>query len=96
MAADRRGKLCSGCIFSIDTNGSKYTDIFDFNGTNGATPQGGSLILSRNILSGMTEFGGVNNDGCIFSVDTNGSGYKKLLDFTTTLIIRKVDIPEAH
>lgn len=66
------GANYSGCIFSIDTDGSRYIDIFDFNSTKGNTPQGGSLILSGNILYGMTEFGGTNNDGCIFSVDTNG------------------------
>lgn len=73
-----------GCIFSIDTNGNGYKDIFDFNGgTNGGSPTG-SLTVSVNKLYGMTEYGGINDSGCIFSIDTNGSNYKKLLDFNGT------------
>jgi hypothetical protein len=30
----------------------------------------------------MTHTGGIYDSGCIFSVNTNGSGYKDLFDFT--------------
>ncbi len=30
----------------------------------------------------MTYSGGANDSGCIFSIDTNGNGYKKLVDFS--------------
>lgn len=69
-----------GLIFSIDTNGNMYKDLFDFNGANGANPTG-SLMLSGNILYGMTSNGGIHDSGCIFKMDTNGSGYKDIYDF---------------
>lgn len=74
----------NGCVFSIDTNGSHYKDILDFNGSNGKYPYYGKLVFSGGILYGMTGAGGANNDGCIFSVDTNGSHYKDLHDFNGT------------
>ena len=45
------GANISGCIFSIDTNGNGYTDIFDFNGSNGIS-SGGDLIIIGGKLFG--------------------------------------------
>lgn len=73
-----------GCVFSVDTNGSDYKDILDFAGSNGKYPYFGKLVCSGEVLYGMTGSGGSNNDGCIFSVDTNGSHYKDLHDFNGT------------
>ena len=71
----------SGCIFSIDTNGGQFVDRFDFNGTNGATPNGAlTLSASGKTLFGMTFSGGTHDSGCVFSIDTNGSSYKILLN----------------
>jgi len=70
-----------GNIFSIDTNGNGYRDLFDFSGSNGANPNG-SLIILRNKLFGMAGNGGANSHGNIFSIDTNGNAFKDLLDFS--------------
>ena len=72
-----------GNIFSIDTNGSGYKNLYTFIGSNGKDPSG-SLIISGNTLFGMTPGGGVNNYGLIFSIHTDGSGYKDLFDFNNT------------
>jgi uncharacterized repeat protein (TIGR03803 family) len=72
-----------GVVFSIDTNGgNSYKVLLDFDYTNGGQPQG-SLTLSGNksVLYGMTFDGGLNTDGLIFLLDTNGSGYKDLFNF---------------
>lgn len=69
-----------GNIFSVDTNGNGYKDLFDFDGTNGQYPYG-SLTLSGNTLYGMTGEGGLNDSGVVFSIGTNGNGYKDLFDF---------------
>jgi uncharacterized repeat protein (TIGR03803 family) len=79
--ADTGGANNMGCIFSLDTTGANYKDIFDFNGTNGQYPQGGALKLSGTQLFGMVYGGGANDSGCIFSIDTNGTAYKVLLNF---------------
>ena len=75
------GADSDGVIFSIDTNGHEYKDLFDFNGLNGNAPVG-DLTISGRKLYGMTPFGGLpHSAGNIFSIDTNGDGYKDLIDF---------------
>ncbi len=63
---------------------AQYTNLLTFSGTNnGATPWG-TLVLSGNVLYGMTFEGGTVNDGVVFSIHTDGTGYKMLIDFTGT------------
>src|SRR6185312_16966326 len=71
----------SGCVFSIDTDGTGYTDLHDFAGPDGLGPIG-SLLLSGSILYGMTAEGGVHDSGTIFSIRTDGTGFKKLFDYS--------------
>ncbi|HXB13428.1 MAG TPA: choice-of-anchor tandem repeat GloVer-containing protein [Bacteroidia bacterium] len=59
-----------GCVFSIDTSGSKFTDLFDFDGSNGKYPVS-TLVLFRGSLYGMTSIGGLYGDGVIFKLHTN-------------------------
>ena len=73
-----------GVVFTIDSNGTGYVNLMNFNGTNGQNPYLCSLRLSGNNLFGMTQFGGANGDGVVFTIDTNGTGYKDLLDFNNT------------
>jgi uncharacterized repeat protein (TIGR03803 family) len=77
------GTYSAGCIFSIDTDGSDFRDLYDFNGTDGASPLG-SLTLSGNKFYGLTWQGGSRGDGCVFSIDTDGNGYKDLFNFNGT------------
>ncbi len=67
-------------------NGMKaqYSVLHNFNGTNGSTPDFNSLIISGKVLYGMTYMGGASNFGCIFSIDSNGNGFKDLMDFNLT------------
>ena len=72
-----------GFIFSLDSNGSGFRHILNFTGPNGAGPLGDlTLSSSGRVLYGMTGAGGAFNNGCIFSIDTAGNSYKKILDFT--------------
>ncbi|HTB31680.1 MAG TPA: T9SS type A sorting domain-containing protein [Bacteroidia bacterium] len=71
-----------GIVFSVDTDGTNFKDLLDFNDTNGQIPYG-DLILIRNKLYGMTLQGGASLIyGLIFSINTDGTGYKDMLDFT--------------
>lgn len=70
-----------GCVFSINTNGSSYRDLFDFKRPDGWSPYG-SLALSAGVLYGMTYIGGVSHLGNIFSIDTNGNNEAILYSFT--------------
>jgi len=72
-----------GCVFSVDTSGLVYKDLYNFTGSDGNRPYG-SLLFSNNVLYGTTFQGGANNDGVIFSINPDGSGYKDLFDFNGT------------
>ena len=73
-----------GTIFKIKTDGSGFVKLYDFNASVrfGA---GSSLIQATNgKIYGMTPFGGANSSGAIFSLNTDGSNFTKLLDFSST------------
>ena len=78
------GSNYDGTVFSIRTNGSGYQLLYSFgaSGTDGESPQG-SLTLSSDgsTLYGMTNSGGGNGDGTIFSIGANGLGYQILYSF---------------
>jgi uncharacterized repeat protein (TIGR03803 family) len=78
------GKNGAGNVFSIDTGGTKYHDIWDLAvagvDTNGAGATG-SLIMHKGSLYGLTYKGAKYNNGNIFKVDTNGTKFKDLSDF---------------
>lgn len=62
---------------------AQYSNLLDFNDFNGIYPVG-DLILSDSILYGMTPYGGANDFGCVFSIDTSGKRYTDLHDFNDT------------
>ena len=74
------GAYAQGNIFSVDTDGSNYKDLLDFNGSNGSSPQG-AVARSGKHLYGMTLAGGAYTYGVIFSIDTDGNNYKDMHDF---------------
>ncbi|HTA81303.1 MAG TPA: choice-of-anchor tandem repeat GloVer-containing protein [Bacteroidia bacterium] len=78
------GKYSNGIIYSIDTNGSGYTIIHNFNDTDGAGPFYSTLTLSGNTLFGTASIGGTGGDGVIYCIQTNGNGYKVLFNFNGT------------
>jgi len=71
-------------LLAISFNANaQLTDILTFNGANGKQPDG-SLIRSGYKFYGMASIGGAYDEGCVFSMDTNGSGYKDIYDFDGT------------
>ena len=78
------GSYGTGNIFRINTNGTGFQNLFSFNRTDGANPLG-NLTLSGSTLYGMTGgAGGDNNDGTVFKINTNGTGFQTILSFTGT------------
>ncbi len=69
-----------GCIFSVDTAGGNYKDLFDFSAANGVVPWGNLLLIGNN-LYGITSGGGTSGLGVIFRIDTSGENYKVLFNF---------------
>jgi uncharacterized repeat protein (TIGR03803 family) len=79
-----------GTVFSLGTNGANFTVLKSFTaidpstGTNtdGASPRA-ALLLTGSALYGTTQMGGVNGNGAIFRVGTNGSNFTNIYSFTS-------------
>jgi len=78
------GTAGDGTIFAVNTDGSGFTNIYNFQGApfDGQNPQA-KLLLSGQRLYGTCFFGGPNGNGSIFAIDTNGSNYMVLHFFST-------------
>ena len=70
-----------GVIFSYNITTNTYTDLLDFNGTNGASPQRSLKQGNTGKLFGTTNKGGIYGYGVAFSYDIPTSTYTKLVDF---------------
>lgn len=71
-----------GTIFKILPNGTGFAKLLDFTGgTNGGVPYG-DVISDGTFLYGLTFRGATNDNGSIFKIMPDGSGYVKILDFT--------------
>jgi uncharacterized repeat protein (TIGR03803 family) len=66
-----------GTIFEIAANGAPLTPLYQFVGLNdGRVPQANLMLASDGFLYGTTSSGGTSNNGVIFKVSPNGSGYQ--------------------
>jgi uncharacterized repeat protein (TIGR03803 family) len=80
------GAIGGGTVFKIKTDGTGFVDLLDFGGagiTNGGDAYG-SLYSDGTYLYGMTYAGGAHNDGLLFKIKPDGTGYTDLLDFAGT------------
>lgn len=76
------GSLTNGTVFAMSTNGTGFTTLHTFtNATDGGWPLAG-LILLDNALYGTTSIGGSSSQGTVFKVNTNGTGFSNLHNFT--------------
>jgi len=87
----------NGTVFSISTSGNNFTVLHTFSPTivstapafeavtnaDGANPYG-DLILSGGTLYGTACNGGVFGQGTVFALNTNGSGFTTLYNFSGT------------
>ena len=79
--------LGNGTVFAININGSGYTNLYLFGSTNNdGFGSDNGLFLSGNTLYGTTYGGGVNGNGTVFSLHTNGSNYVILHNFSPTVL----------
>jgi len=75
------GNSADGTIFSIQTDGSGFTNLHEFSGaTDGAFIPGG-LVLRGESLYGTAGYGGSAGNGTVFALATNGAGFTILHDF---------------
>jgi uncharacterized repeat protein (TIGR03803 family) len=71
-----------GTVFQINTNGTGFAILYGFGLTvaDGYTPYG-PLTLSNSTLYGTTQYGGSNNLGTVFQINTDGTSYQVLYNF---------------
>jgi uncharacterized repeat protein (TIGR03803 family) len=77
-----------GTVFQIMPDGSDYVVDHFFSGakTDGSDPRTNAMTLVGTVLYGTTLTGGKNNNGTIFSINDDGTGYPSapLYDFAKT------------
>lgn len=78
------GSKSYGTIFKILPDGSGYSKLLEFDyTTNGGYPYS-SLVSDGTFLYGMTTLDGVSDNGTIFKIKLDGTGYTKLLTLNAT------------
>ncbi|HXB59983.1 MAG TPA: choice-of-anchor tandem repeat GloVer-containing protein [Candidatus Acidoferrales bacterium] len=73
----------SGTLFAINTDGTSFTNIYNFgsSGDDGVDPMS-ALIISGNKLYGTTISGGANGWGAVYAINTDGTCYTNLYSFS--------------
>lgn len=76
------GPQGKGTIFSLNADGSGFTNLHGFTGGHDGANPFASMILSSNVLYGTALFGGDNGDGDVFRINTDGSSFTNIHSFT--------------
>jgi len=83
--AQNGGDSGRGTVFAVNTDGTGFTTLHSFYSPSiyrdGNTPLAG-LVVSGTTLYGATASGGIFGSGTVFAVNTNGSGFTNLYNFT--------------
>ena len=74
-----------GTVFQVNTDGTGYTVLKHFPGFQGdGTEPSADLTLSDGALWGSTGSGGSSNSGTVFRMNTDGTGYGVLKEFSNS------------
>jgi uncharacterized repeat protein (TIGR03803 family) len=80
--ANQGGSHSVGSVFAINTDGTGFTNLHSFaSSSDGANPYAG-LILSGSTLYGTAEQGGSHSAGTVFAINTDGTSFTNLYNFT--------------
>jgi len=79
-SATEGGANGRGTVFSVNTDGTGFANLHNFNLTDGTFPYG-DLVLSGSVLYGMANGGGAYTNGDIFKINTDGTGFTVLHNF---------------
>jgi uncharacterized repeat protein (TIGR03803 family) len=79
-----------GTVFAVNTDGTGFTNLYNFTAFHVPYPYtnsdgfgpGSELVLSGKTLYGTASQGGVFGQGTIFAINTDGSGFTNLYNFT--------------
>jgi uncharacterized repeat protein (TIGR03803 family) len=76
--ASAGGSSGAGTVFRINTDGSCFTNLHDFDGSDGASPEGGLVVLSNTLYGATPDSMGAA--GTVFAINTDGSDFRTLFD----------------
>ncbi len=80
--ASSGGSSGNGTVFRVNTDGTGFTNLHSFTGSDGAMPSAG-LVLSGTTLYGTAESGGnFGGLGTVFRLNTDGTGFTNLYRFS--------------
>ncbi len=71
-----------GSVFRLAADGSGYSLLHSFTGSDGYAPYAGLLQGADGALYGTTVYGGSNNSGTVFRLAADGSNFSLLHSFT--------------
>jgi len=85
------GSAGNGTVFAINSGGGGFINLYTFSAAGGTPPfwlnsdganPYASLILAANTLYGTAAYGGTFGGGTVFSLQSDGTGFKTLYSFT--------------
>jgi uncharacterized repeat protein (TIGR03803 family) len=78
------GGTSAGEIFKLKNDGTGFLALHSFTNPQDGQKSYNPLTVVGNSLYGTTESGGINNKGTLFKIDTDGTKFEKLYDFSST------------
>jgi uncharacterized repeat protein (TIGR03803 family) len=79
--ASESGSRFWGTVFKMNTDGTHFKVLHDFDGNDGSHPLA-DQVMSGDTLYGAANFGGGRDGGTVFKVKTSGTGFAVLHRFT--------------
>jgi len=79
-----------GTVFRVNTDGTGFTNLHSFTilsantNSDGAIPHG-DVAMAGNVLYGTTWVGGATGNGTLFCLNTDGTGFTNLHNFTASV-----------
>ena len=77
------GSSGNGVIFTVNVDGTGFRNLHNFSGGNGGANPVGGLALAGDTLYGTTFYGGSFGNGVVFAINTDGTGFTNLYNFTS-------------
>ena len=78
-----------GTVFAVNTTGTGFTNLHSFTRASFTNSDGcrsvAGLVLSGNTLYGTAQYGGSSGGGVVFAINTDGTSFTNLHDFTGSL-----------
>ena len=76
----RGGTLGSGVLFGAPTDGSGFTNLYNFD--SGSANLHGKLAINQNVFYGTSDVGGTAGKGSVFQINPDGTGFSNVVSLT--------------